>query len=215
MDDADFLRANPQYRNGQEKQQYAPPPSAPPQTHSSDPEGPINQTNFNLSQRDRIRLAGQRAADRARAKPAPTGLKKVSRSMKDKSSGTDHIERARHKAEREEATKIAHEERQAIAKAFNVAAQFGQPQFFGRDERAGVDYFAEPPAPGFPPGLFASFPPPYGFESRRDGPRVFIRPAAPSYGYRGGGYGPYGGGGMGMPLLGGMAGGLLLGGLLF
>lgn len=213
MDDADFLKANPSYRNGSEKQQYAPPPNAPPQTHSGDPDGPINQTNFNVSQRDRIRLAGERAAEKARNEPAIKGLKKVSRSMKDKSSGMDHIERARHRAEREEAQKIAMEEKRAIAGAFSRAAQFGQPQFFGRDERAGIDYFAEPPPPGFPPHALSYFPPPYGFESRREGPRVYIRPAAPSYGYRGG-YGPYGGG-MGMPLLGGMAGGLLLGGLLF
>ncbi|CAO1623674.1 unnamed protein product [Sympodiomycopsis kandeliae] len=213
MDDADFLKANPQYRNGEEKQAYAPPPTAPPQTHSNDPDGPINQTNFNLSQKDRIRLAGDRAAEKARSKPDVHGLKKVSRSMKDKTSGMDHIQRARNKAEREEATKIANEERAAIARAFLLAAQFGQPQFFGRDDRAGVDYYAEPPAPGFPIGLLSSFPPPYGFESRRDGPRVYIRPAGPTYSYRGG-YGAYGGG-MGMPLMGGLAGGMLLGSVLF
>lgn len=135
--------------------------------------------------------------------------------MKDKSTGMDHVARAREKAERQEAHKIAEEQKVATARAFAVAAQYGQPQYLGKDERSGTEYWAEPPAPGFPPGLFASFPPPYGFESRRDGHRLYVRPAAPSYGY-GRGYAPMGGGmGMGVPILGGLAGGMLLGGLLF
>lgn len=126
----------------------------------------------------------------------------------------DHIQRARNKAEQREMELIAAEQRRETARAFLLAAQFGQAQFLGRDDRAGIEYWAEPPAPGFPPGLFASFPPPYGFENRREGNKTFVRPAAPSYAYRGG-YGPMGGGGMSLPIIGGLAGGMLLGGLLF
>lgn len=143
-------------------------------------------------------------------------MKKISRNMKDKSTGMDHVERARHKAEQREMEQIALEHRRKTAAAFFKAAQFGQAQYLGRDDRSGTEYWAEPPPPGFPPGLLTQFPPPYGFESRRDGPRTFVRPAAPamSMGYRGG-YGPMGGGGMGLPIAGGLLGGMMLGGLLF
>lgn len=164
---------------------------------------------------DRITAAGHRAAQKARDKPPVTGMKKLRRSMKDKSTGMDHVERARHKAEHKEMETISAEQRRATARAFLLAAQTGQPQFLGQEARTGREYWAEPPAPGMSPHLLSSFPPPYGFESRRDGPRTFVRAAAP--GYRSG-YGAYGGGMGASPMLGlgaGMLGGAMLGGLLF
>lgn len=207
LDDPEFRK---QSKDGDAK--FAPPPHAPP------PDGPSQAGSSTqaskVSAHQRVKAAGDQAAERARAKPAPTGLKKVKRNVKDKSTGMDHIQRARHKAEQREMEIMAAEERRATARAFATAAQYGQAQFLGRDDRSGIEYWAEPPAPGLPPGLFANFPPPYGFESRREGNRTFVRPAAPSYGYRGG-YGPMGGSGMGLPIIGGLAGGMLLGGLLF
>ncbi|CAO1628487.1 unnamed protein product [Parajaminaea phylloscopi] len=203
LDDPLFRKAHPQYGSNDKGAGYAPPQSAPP----GDAAGGSTSHHPPASQHDRVKAAGERAAEQARQEPAPTGLKKMRRQAKDKSTGMDHVQRARHKAEQREMEIIAAEQRRETARAFALAAQFGQAQFLGRDDRTGAEYWAEPPAPGFPPGLFANFPPPYGFESRRDGNRTFVRPAAPSYAYRGGGpYGPMGGGGMGLPIIGGLAG---------
>lgn len=210
LDDPAFLKANPQFASskGVGSGKYAPPSSAPPGAapqHAPSPAGDEHR---------RIKDAGERAARRAAEKPAPSGMKKISRNMKDKSTGMNHVERARAKAEHREMEQIALEHRRKTAEAFIKAAQFGQAQYLGRDDRSGTEYWAEPPPPGYPPHLLNQFPPPYGFESRREGPRTFVRPALPTMAYRGG-YGPMGGGGMGLPIAGGLLGGMMLGGLLF
>lgn len=230
LDDATFLKANPQFQDlargarGRPSEDagtsdapappsFAPPAHAPPPQISSQ-----RHKSSGISRQQRIKAAGDAAAEEARGEPEPTGLKKISRHIKENTTGKDRIARRREAAEKAEAQKIVREERREAAQAFIKAAQTGQPQLVGTDERNGTTYFAEPPMPGVPiQMILRTFPPPYGFESRRDGNTIYMRPAAPPmYGgrgmYGGGGYGGYG---MGMPIMGGMLGGALLGGMLF
>lgn len=170
-----------------------------------------------MSRQQRIKAAGDAAAEEARSEREPTGFKKISRHIKENTTGKDRIARRREAAEKAEAQKIVREERRAAAQAFIRAAQTGQAQLVGTDERNGTVYYAEPPAPGVPVQMvLGTFPPPYGFESRKEGNTTYMRPAAPPmYAQRGMYGGGYGGYGMGMPLMGGMLGGALLGGMLF
>lgn len=91
------------------------------------------------------------------------------------------------------------------------ATQTGQPQLVGKD-RQGREIFAQPPPPNTP----------YAGAQIGYGPYQ----TAPTYPYESGAYpAPYGaynrrpgtgyGGGMGLPIMGGLAGGMLLRGLLF
>ncbi|EPQ28044.1 uncharacterized protein PFL1_04371 [Pseudozyma flocculosa PF-1] len=138
----------------------------------------------------------------------PKGMKKFGRTLKDKMTGTTHEQREQQRRQREAAERRAMEQHQMIRNALIRAAQTGQPQFLGRDQQ-GREIFAQPP----PPGAF------------RMGPSLGYGPYQTMNGPYGG-YGPYSrpmgpyarGGGMGMggmPILGGLAGGMLLGGLLF
>ncbi len=137
------------------------------------------------------------------SKPAPKGLKKLGRAVKDKVTSSTHEERSRKRHERAAAEQRAYEQHLALRRAITTAAQTGQPQLLGKD-RDGKDLIVLPPgapAPG------------YGYDPWGYNPNArYLRPQEPYYG-RGYGYGY--GGGYGLPLAGGLLGGLLLGGLFF
>lgn len=137
----------------------------------------------------------------------PKGLKKFGRSLKDKVTNTTHEERvARRKAQRE-AEQRAMQQHAAIRQALATATRTGQPQLVGRD-RQGREIFAQPPPPGaFGYGATLG----YGPYQTLDGPYGAYGPYARPMG-------PYDrpfGMGAGLPILGGLAGGMLLGSLLF
>lgn len=137
----------------------------------------------------------------------PKGMKKFGRSLKDKLTNTTHAEREAKRQAQKEAEQRAYQQHQAIRRALQTATQTGQPQLVGRDKQ-GRDIYAQPPPPGAY-GYGATLG--YGPYQTMDGPYgaygPYSRPMGPysrPYGY-----------GAGMPILGGLAGGMLLGGLLF
>jgi hypothetical protein len=157
-------------------------------------------------------------------KAPPKGMKKFGQTMKNKMTGKTHEQRVAERKRQREADRKAAEQHRIIRAALNKASQTGQPQLVGRDKQ-GKEIYAQPP-PQWDPYA---------------GPQLGHTPyqTQPTYSQYGGGYGggyggaygsrgyaapmgPYGrrpgmgyGGGMGMPLMGGMMGGMLLGGLLF
>ncbi|CDR98991.1 uncharacterized protein SPSC_00683 [Sporisorium scitamineum] len=138
----------------------------------------------------------------------PKGMKKFGRSLKDKLTNTTHAEREAKRQAQREAEQRAYQQHQAIRQALMTATRTGQPQLVGRDKQ-GREIFAQPPPPGAY-GYGATLG--YGPYQTLDGPYGAYGP----YGRPMGPYSrPYGGMGMGMPVLGGLAGGMLLGGLLF
>ncbi|PWN40455.1 hypothetical protein IE81DRAFT_325566 [Ceraceosorus guamensis] len=145
------------------------------------------------------------------SKPAATGVKKFGQTMKNKMTGTTHAERVEKRRKQREAEEEAYRQHQAIRAALHRAAQTGQPQLLGRDQR-GRDIFAQPPPsmdPYAAPSLGYT---PYQTETAYPyGPGTYAAPYGPYRRRPGYGYG----GGMGLPIAGGLMGGLLLGGLLF
>ncbi|GAK66756.1 uncharacterized protein PAN0_014c4979 [Moesziomyces antarcticus] len=136
----------------------------------------------------------------------PKGLKKFGRSLKDKMTNTTHEEReAKRKAQRE-AEQRAMQQHAMIRQALVTATRTGQPQFIGKDQQ-GREIFAQPP----PPGAFG------GGATLGYGPYQTVGGPYGAYGPYARPMGPYSRpyGGTGMPILGGLAGGMLLGGLLF
>ncbi|EST08707.1 hypothetical protein PSEUBRA_001788 [Kalmanozyma brasiliensis GHG001] len=143
----------------------------------------------------------------ASAGAQPKGMKKFGRSLKDKLTNTTHSEREAKRQAQREAEQRAFEQHQAIRRALQVATQTGQPQLVGRDKQ-GREIFAQPPPPGA-----------YGYGATLGyGPYQTMNGPYGAYGPYSRPMGPYSrpyGGGAGMPILGGLAGGMLLGGLLF
>lgn len=140
---------------------------------------------------------------------APYGVHKFSRKMKDKLTGSTHEERERQRQQRAREEQQVYETHQRYRQAFQRACVTGQPQLLGRD-RNGKDVYIEPPTgPRAPPGA-------YGYNPYAQGPYTdpnarFIRPEEPYYRPYGYGYG----GGYGFPMMGGLLGGMMLGGLMF
>ncbi|KAF2100487.1 hypothetical protein NA57DRAFT_54571 [Rhizodiscina lignyota] len=140
----------------------------------------------------------------------PTGIHKFGRRLKDKVTQTTHEERETSRRQRAELERQQYEQHLAYRRALSQAIQSGQPQYLGKD-RNGRDVYIEPPSgPGAPRGA-------YGYNPYTQGPYAnnpnarFIRP---QYDYnRPVGYGY--GGGLGLPLVGGLLGGALLGAALF
>lgn len=130
--------------------------------------------------------------------------------FKDKVTGTTHDERVQDRQLRDEEERRYYEAHVRFREAQQRAQFTGQPQFFARD-RDGREIYIEPPnGPGY--GGYGG----YGINPYTRGlygnPNVrFVRPA---YAYNRP-YGPYRGGGLGLPVAGGLLGGVLLGGLLF
>ncbi|KIW99237.1 uncharacterized protein Z519_00900 [Cladophialophora bantiana CBS 173.52] len=134
--------------------------------------------------------------------------------LKDKVTGTTHEERVRSRAQRAEEERQYYEAHIKLRQAMQRAQMTGQPQFFAKD-RDGKNVYIEPPGgPGYGYGGYG--PGGYGVNPYASGPYAdpnarFIRPGYP-YNRP---YGAYPGGGYGLPIAGGLLGGLLLGGLLF
>ncbi|KAG8632141.1 hypothetical protein KVT40_001281 [Elsinoe batatas] len=132
----------------------------------------------------------------------------------DKVTGMSKEERDRQRAQRAEEERQYLEMHARFRTALHRAQMTGQPQFLARD-RDGHDVYIEPPQMtmgmgGFPGGAYG--PRQYGYNPYTHGPYSapnarFVRP---NYAYGRPGYG----GGLGLPLAGGMLGGLMLGGLL-
>ncbi|SAM85173.1 uncharacterized protein UBRO_07736 [Ustilago bromivora] len=135
----------------------------------------------------------------------PKGLKKFGRNLKDKMTNTTHSEREAKRQAQREAEQRAIQQHAAIRQALVTATRTGQPQLVGRDKQ-GREIFAQPPPSGaFGYGATLGYGPYQTFDGPYGSYGPYARPMGP---YRRPGYG---GGGMAMPLLGGM----LLGGLLF
>lgn len=154
------------------------------------------------------------------------GLGKIGRKMIDKLTATTHEERERARQRRAEEEQQAYTRYQHIRSAMTRAAQTGEPQLLGKNAE-GQDVYIEPPWTdphgnhvysnsgygGRVAGSYQAYNPytqgPYANPNNR-----LLAYPRPSYAYgrpRGYRYG----GGMGMPLMGGMLGGMMLGGLLF
>jgi len=148
-------------------------------------------------------------ASSSAAEPAPKGLQKFGRKLKDKVTGSTHEEREARRRQEAAEEEAAYKLHLAYRDAMNRAIQTGEPQFLGKD-RQGKDVYIEPPTgPRAPPGA-------YGYNPYANGPYAdpnarFIRPEDPYSRPYGSGYG----GGYGLPLAGGLLGGALLGSLLF
>lgn len=146
--------------------------------------------------------------------PGAGGAKKsFGERVKDKVTGMTHEERALDRQERAREEQEYYEAHMRLRQAMQRAQMTGQPQFFAKD-RNGRDIYIEPPGgPGMGYGGYARG---YGVNPYSSGPYAnpnvrFIRPGYP-YNRP---YGAYRGGGYGLPIAGGLAGGMLLGGLLF
>lgn len=153
------------------------------------------------------------------------GMHKLGRKMKDKITNTTHTQRVSERQARDAAERRAYAQHRAFRVAMSKAAATGEPQLLGKD-KDGKDVYVEPPGLrdygygargyGINPyggvgggGLYGGGSGGYGGMYGMPG-QGFARPA---YGYNrpyGGGYG----GGLGLPLLGGLGGGLLLGSAL-
>lgn len=132
------------------------------------------------------------------------------RRMKDKLTGTTHEERVVQRQQRGEQERRAYELHLQLRQAMTRAMQTGEPQFVFKDQE-GRDIYIEPP--GGMQGPYGGRA--YGYNPYAQGPYAdpnarFIKPSGP-YGRPGGlGYG----GGVGLPIMGGLLGGMLLGGAL-
>lgn len=156
----------------------------------------------------------------------PSGMKKFGRKIKDKVTSSTHQEREAQRKKRAEEEQRAYQRHLELRKAMQRAVETGQPQLIGKD-REGRDCYLTPPQGAQSQQqnvrMINPFGPPMGGGMMGGG--MYGRPMMGG-GYGGYGYGrptygyarPYGygyGGGLGLPLLGGLAGGAMLGGLLF
>ncbi|TID22233.1 hypothetical protein E2P81_ATG11339 [Venturia nashicola] len=151
----------------------------------------------------------------------PKGIHKFGRKMKDRLTNSTHAEREKDRAARAREEQEIYKAHLAFRQAMSKALETGEPQFVGKD-RNGRDIYIEPPQGmmrgsgmmipqgGRVPAGAMGYNPysqgPYGNPNVR-----YLRPQQPYY--RGPGYGY--GGGYGFPLMGGLLGGAMLGGLMF
>ena len=155
----------------------------------------------------------------------PKGIHKIGRRFKDSLLGSNHEERAQERLRRAEEEREAHARYQQMRSAMVRAAETGQPQLLGKTAE-GKDVYMEPPRndpygnPLYSQQQLAGNGAPYqAYNPYIQGPYAnpnnrFVAYPRPDYAYgRPGGYGY--GGGLGLPLVGGLLGGALLGGILF
>lgn len=156
----------------------------------------------------------------------PKGVKKYTRKMKDKLTSSTHHERESFRQQRAREEQAAYERHRVIRAAMVKAIQTGQPQYLGKNKE-GKGVYIDPPSnrggaySGGYPGSLGYGGTGYGWGGPPMvggvGNGVMMRPGIgyggrPGYGRRPGyGYG----GGMGLPLMGGLVGGAMLGGALF
>lgn len=76
--------------------------------------------------------------------PAPTGVHKFGRKMKDKLTSSTHTEREQKRRQREEQERKIYEQHQVYRRAMSKAMQTGEPQLIGKD-KAGKSVYIEPP----------------------------------------------------------------------
>ena len=151
--------------------------------------------------------------------PRPVGQEKktLGRRLKDKITNTTHEQREAERRKRAEEEAQAFAAYQAFRRAMAEARRTGRPQYLGKS-RDGKDIYLEPPEPplgfGGPGGYYGrgAYGNTQAYNPYAQGPYAnpdarFIRPAGPYSRPNGLGYG----GGLGLPLIGGLAGGLLLG----
>lgn len=141
------------------------------------------------------------------------GKSSFSDRFKEKVTGMTKEERGRERELREQQEREYYAAHQRFRQCVQQAQMTGQPQFFAKD-RDGKEIYIEPPNMGGygPYGQSAG----YGYNPYTSGPYAnpnarFIRPGNPYSRPGGPGYG----GGYGLPIAGGLLGGVLLGGLLF
>ncbi|KAJ9617112.1 hypothetical protein H2200_000833 [Cladophialophora chaetospira] len=212
----------------------------PPQSHWEHPlDNPDIVKSLSSEERERLQAEEDRLRQHAdhsddehfphELPPRPTGSKQTTthpqtqpqpqkksfgEKLKDKVTGQTHEERVRERAQRAEEDRQAYEAHLKLRRAMQQAQITGQPQFFAKD-RDGKSIYIEPPGgPGYGFGGYGQQG--YGVNPYRGGPygdpnARFVRPGYP-YARP---YGGYPGGGFGVPVAGGLLGGLLLGGLLF
>lgn len=140
--------------------------------------------------------------------------------LKEKVTGMSKEERAKERQVREQQEREYYQAHQRFRQCVQQAQMTGQPQFFAKD-RDGKEIYIEPPnMGGYGPygGGYGGYGqnPGYGYNPYTSGPYAnpnarFIRPGGPYSRPGGPGYG----GGYGLPIAGGLLGGMLLGGLLF
>ena len=138
---------------------------------------------------------------------------KWGRKMKDKATSSTHEQRQQERRKREQEETNAYEAHIAFRRALQKSIETGQPQYVGKD-RDGKSVYIEPPngaGPGYGYGGNGGYGVnPYNSGAYQNPNARFIRPQAQysrPYGY---GYG----GGYGLPLMGGLAGGMMLGGMM-
>ncbi|KAK4113390.1 hypothetical protein N656DRAFT_797266 [Canariomyces notabilis] len=166
---------------------------------------------------------------------------KLGRKLKDHLTGTTHEERVAERTRRAHAERELYRQHCVVRRAMIDGMRTGRPQLLGRDENR-VHMYLEPPGHTFPGVAGVSRISPYLLEiryndadGRRPGPPGrYFRPEGDMYGL---GYGAYGcgrfaggrwdrpqgeyrrldgrgfGGGLGMPLMAPLLGGMMLGGL--
>lgn len=168
----------------------------------------------------------QHAATSSPKPPSPSdsseasGAKKYAYKLKDRITHSTHAERQAERdakrAQREADERRMYEQHQAFRRAMAKAMETGQPQLLGTDSR-GKQVYVEPPmgyggyAGGGAYGGGGYGYSPYGAGMYGVPNGRYMRPAGPYGRPMGYGYG----GGIGLPILGGLAGGALLGGLMF
>lgn len=152
----------------------------------------------------------------------PTGVKKYTRKMKDKLTSSTHHERQSSRQQRAREEQAAYERHRVIRAAMVKAIETGQPQYLGKNKE-GKGVYIDPPSNrggaygGGYPGSLGYGGTGYGWGGPPMVGGMAMRPGMgyggmPGYGRRPGyGYG----GGMGLPLMGGLVGGAMLGGALF
>jgi len=149
------------------------------------------------------------------AQSDPHAKKGFSEKMKEKLTGLTKEERAEMKRQQEEEERRYYQAHMKFRECLQRAQMTGQPQFFAKD-RNGKDIYIEPPSTGYGGMGQRAYGGGYGYNPYTSGPYSspnarFVRPGYP-YNRP---YGPGTGGGMGLPIAGGLMGGMMLGGLLF
>lgn len=143
------------------------------------------------------------------------GSHKFGRKLKDKLTGTTHEQRVEERRIREEQEIEMYRRHMMLRNAMQQAFETGTPQLIGKD-KTGRDVYIEPPRGG----LFDQRSGVYGYNPYSQGPYQqnrnsrYIPYPTPTSAYNRPYYGGYGYG-MGLPLMGGLVGGALLGGLMF
>ncbi|KAG9232575.1 hypothetical protein BJ875DRAFT_505902 [Amylocarpus encephaloides] len=147
----------------------------------------------------------------------PAGVKKYAWKVKDKLTSSTHEEREITRQRRADDERATYERHQMIRQRMARAMETGQPQFLGKNKE-GIDVYIELPQQGVDGYGMSGYPGQMGYGGGEYGsgagpyaPGAMV--VRPGIGYRR----PYGGGhggGVGLPLMGGLASGVLLGALI-